>query len=79
MGNKEIQFQQLENSDDFIHINYESEEESSENFEISEASLPLCFESFHFLKEMWYENSKVKDEHLVEICEVPFEPMSNKL
>ena len=29
LGNKEIQFQQLENSDHFIHINYESEEESA--------------------------------------------------
>ena len=46
LGNKEIQFQQLENSDHLIHVSYESEEESAEKLEISEASLPLCFESF---------------------------------
>jgi len=50
LGNTEIQFQQLENSDHLIHVSYESEEESAENLEISEASLPLCFESFQFLK-----------------------------
>ena len=44
LGNKGIQFQQLEDSDHLIHINYESEEESVENLEISEASLPLCFQ-----------------------------------
>ena len=42
-------------------------------------SMPICFELFQFLKEMWYENSKEKDEQLVEICEVPFEPICNKL
>jgi len=52
LGNKGIQFQQLEKSDHLIHISYESEEESAKNLEISEASLPLCFESFQFLKEM---------------------------
>ena len=50
LGNTEIQFQQLENSDHLIHVSYESEEEIAENLEISEASLPLCFESFQFLK-----------------------------
>ena len=44
-----------------------------------EISIPLCFESFQFLKQMWYRKSKENDEQLVEICEVPFEPMSNKL
>ena len=79
LGNKEIQFQQLENSDHFIHISYESEEESAKNLEISEASLPLCFESFECLKEMWYNISKEKDEQPVETYEVPFKPICNKL
>jgi len=79
LGNKEIQFQQLENDDHLIHIRYESEAESAENLEISEASLPLCFESFQFLKEMWYKISKEKDEQLVETYEVQFKPICNKL
>lgn len=44
-----------------------------------ESSIPLCFESFQFLKEIWYKISKEKDEQLVEIYEVPFKPMCNKL
>ena len=34
-----------------MHISYESEEESVEDLEISEASLPLCFVSFQFIRE----------------------------
>jgi len=34
-------------------------------------SLPLCFESSELFKE--------KEEQLVEICQVPFEPMCNKV
>ena len=71
--------EQLANSDHLIHSSYESEEESAENLEISEASLPLCFESFQFLREMWYNISKEKDDQLVEIYAVPFKPMSNNL
>ena len=46
---------------------------------IQENPIPLCVESFQFLKEMWYKISKEKDEKLLEICEVPFKPMRNKL
>lgn len=44
-----------------------------------ESFIPLCFESFQFLKEMWYKISKKKDEQLVEIYEVPFKAICNKL
>ena len=46
---------------------------------IQDDSLPLCFESFQFLKEMWYKIFKEKEEKLVEIYEVPFEHICNKL
>lgn len=46
---------------------------------IQDDSMPLCFESFQFLKEMWYKFFKEKEEELVEIYEVPFEPICNKL
>ena len=51
LGNEGIQFQQLENSDHPIDISYECEEESVENLEISEGSLPLYFASFQFIKD----------------------------
>ena len=40
---EEVQFQQLENSDQLMHISYDSDEESLENFEVSEGYLPLFF------------------------------------
>jgi len=46
---------------------------------IQDDSLPPCSESFQFLKEMWYKISKEREEQLVEIYEVPFEPICNKL
>ena len=58
LGNKEIQFHQFENNDQLVHFSYESEEENAKYLEISEASLPLYFESFQFLKEMWYKSLK---------------------
>ena len=51
MGNKEIQVQQLERSDHLIHFSNEDEEESAENFEISEGTLPFCFASFQFIRD----------------------------
>jgi len=78
-GKKEIRFHQLENNDQLVHFSYESEEENVENLEISEASLPLYFESFQFLKGMWYKISKEKGKQLVETYEVPFKPICNKL
>jgi len=46
---------------------------------IQDDSLPLCFQSFQFLKEKWYKIFNEKEEELVEIYEVPFEPICNKL
>lgn len=71
MGNKDISFHQLERSDQHVHFSYESKEENAENLEISETSLPLCFEACEIFKE--------KEEQLLEIYEVPFETICNKL
>ena len=46
LGNKEIQAQQLGSSDQLFHCSDVNEEESAENFEISEETLPCCFDSF---------------------------------
>lgn len=48
---EEVQFQQLEYSDQPMHISYGSEEESEKNLEVSEGSLPLCFTSFQFIRD----------------------------
>ena len=39
-------FQQLEYSDQPMHISHENDEESVANFEVNEGSLPFCFDSF---------------------------------
>ena len=54
MGNKEIQFQKLENSDYLVHFSHENEEESAETFEISEGTLPFCFASFQFIRDNFH-------------------------
>ena len=41
--------------------------------------MPLCFESFQSLKEMWYNISKEKDKQRVKTYEVRFKPICNKL
>ena len=51
LGNKKVQVQQLESSDQLLHFSYEVEEESVENFEVSECSLPFCFSSFQFIRD----------------------------
>ena len=56
---EEVQFQQLEYSDQPMHIYDDRDEENAENFEISEGSLPLFFASFHFLKENF---SKIRNQ-----------------
>ena len=37
-----------------MHISYGSEEESAENLEVSEGSLPICFASFQFIRDNFY-------------------------
>ena len=37
-----------------MHINYGSDEESVENLEVSEGSLPLCFTSFQFIRDIFH-------------------------
>ena len=44
-----------------------------------EISIPLCFESFQLLKEIWYNIFKEKDEKLVEVYEVPWKPICHRL
>ena len=41
---EEVYFQQLEYSDQPIHISYDNDEESASNFEVSEGYLPFCFD-----------------------------------
>ena len=43
---KEVQFHQLENRDQQMHISYGDDEENVENLEVSGEYLPLCFISF---------------------------------
>ena len=43
---EEVHFQHLEYSDQLMHISYDNDEESAANFEVSEGSLPFCFDSF---------------------------------
>ena len=42
---EEVHFQQLEYNVQPSHINYDSDEESAKNFEVSEGSLHFCFDS----------------------------------
>jgi len=37
-----------------MHISYGNEEESVENFEVSEGSLPFCFTSFQFIRDNFH-------------------------
>ena len=57
---EEVQFQQLENSDHPMHISYDSDEESLENLEVSEGSLPLCFTSFQFIRDNFHT---IRNQH----------------
>ena len=51
---EEVHFQQLEYSDQPMHISYDNYEESAENFEVSEGSLPFCFDSFQFIRDNYH-------------------------
>ena len=52
---EEVHFQQLEYNVQPSHISYDSDEESAENFEVSEGSLPFCFDSCQFVKDNFHE------------------------
>ena len=54
LGERNVQIQQLESSDQLVHFSYEEEEESVENFETSEGTLPFCFESFQFIRDNYH-------------------------
>jgi len=54
LGKRKVQIQQLESSDRLVHFSYEEEEESVENFETSEGTLPFCFESFQFIRDNYH-------------------------
>lgn len=51
---EEVHFQQLKYNDQPSHISYGSDEESAANFEVSEGSLPLCFDSFQFIRDNYH-------------------------
>ena len=37
-----------------MHISYGNEEESAANFEVSEGSLPFCFDSCQFIRDNYH-------------------------
>jgi len=51
---EEVHFQQLEYNVQPSHINYDSDEESASKFEVSEGSLPFCFDSFQFITDNYH-------------------------
>ena len=51
---EELHFQQLEYSDQPMHISYYNDEESAANFEVSEGSLPFCFDSCLFIRDNFH-------------------------
>jgi len=54
LGKRKVQVQQLESSDQLVHFSYEEEEESAENFETSEGTLPFCFDSFQVIRNNYH-------------------------
>ena len=77
----------IENKEDNETINQDisvSQLQLSNSIEINdqmtqESSIPLCFEPFQLLKEMWYNIFKEKDEKLVEVYEVSWKPICYRL
>ena len=51
---KEVHFQQLEYNVQPSHISYGNDEESASKFEVSEGSLPFCFDSFQFIRDNYH-------------------------
>lgn len=54
MWAEEVHFQQLEYNVQPSHISYDIDEESAANFEVSEGSLPFCFDSFQFIRDNYH-------------------------
>lgn len=54
LRDEEVRLQQLEYSDQPRHISYGNDEESATNFEVSEGSLPLCFDSCQFTRDNFH-------------------------
>jgi len=55
---EELHFQQLEYSEQLMHISYDNDGESAANFEISERSLPFCFDSCQFMRDNFHAIKK---------------------
>jgi hypothetical protein len=53
-----LQFQQNNQS---VHGNYDKNDQSAENLRVSGQTLPLCFSSFKFLKELYEQVINVKE------------------
>ena len=51
---EDVHFQQLEYSDQPMHMSYDNDEESAKKFEVSEGSLPFCFDSFQFIRDNYH-------------------------
>ena len=52
---EEVHFQQLEYSDQPIHISCDNDEESAANFEVCEGSLPIFFYLFQFIRDNFHK------------------------
>jgi hypothetical protein len=48
-----------------LHNSHDSDEEEAENFRVREKSLPLCFSSFQFLREIVSKLSIVERENFL--------------
>jgi len=51
---EKVHFQQLEYNVQPSHISYDIDEESAANFEVSEGSLPFCFDSCQFIRDNFH-------------------------
>jgi len=62
---EEVHFQQLEYNDQPSYISYDSDEESAEKFEVSEGSLPFCFDSCQFIRDNYHAiRNQMSTSHL---------------
>jgi len=71
LGERNVRIQQPEPSDQLDCFSYGIKEENAENIEISEGTLPFCFESFQFIKDNYHAvcnqvSSSFDTDHLEE-------------
>ena len=52
---EKVHFQQLEYNVQPSHISYDIDEQSAAKLEVSEGSMPFCFDSFQFIRDNYHE------------------------